>query len=117
MSAELTDYQRGLKEGRVDALLDEHTSRLNKINGSVERHAVAVEQLASEIRQLRDEARLREDAVKVAAATLAEETERRRAALADTGSRWSLRANKSSVISTFFAIAFAAATLYLSLHG
>jgi hypothetical protein len=111
-----TDYQRGLQEGARDALIEEHTKRLNRINGSVERHAIAVEKLSGEIRELREEARRREEAVKVAASTLAEETERRRAALAEDSGRWSLLANKSTFFTGGLAVFFAAATLYLSFH-
>lgn len=86
---ELSDYERGVKEGRVDALLDEHTARLNKINGSIDRFSkshenlakaisVGLEKVASDLRQLQEEARARELAVEVARKTLAEETDRRR---------------------------------------
>lgn len=117
--SELTDYQRGLQEGARDALLDEHTSRLNKINGSVERHAKSNEDLArtvrqgfdkvaSEIRTMQEEARLDRERVKVAADTLAAETERRRKELEDassgTSGAWSLRANKATVISALVAV-------------
>ena len=110
--SELSDYQRGLQEGARDALLEEHTARLNKINGSVERHAKSVEaltrnmvqgfeKLASEIRTMQEEARLDRERVRVAADTLAAETERRRKELEDATShvsgRWSLRSDKASV--------------------
>lgn len=117
--SELTDYQRGLQEGARDALLEEHTARLNKINGSVERHAksneslartvqVGFDKVASEIRTMQEEARLDRERVKVAAETLAAETERRRkeleAANSDESGAWSLRANKATVISALIAL-------------
>lgn len=123
-------YEQGLKEGRVDALLDEHTARLNKINGSVERHAKSVEQLAksvsvgfekvaSEIRTMQEEARIREATVKTAAETLATETERRRKQLADANEvptrTWGIRANKATVISCVAAVGLATSTLYFAL--
>jgi hypothetical protein len=131
-------YEQGLKEGRVNALLEEHTARLNKINGSVERHAKSVETLAkqmsvgfekvaSEMRTMQEEARARELAVQVAATTLAEETERRRVeeerlreeradALSEQPRTWSLRANKVSASAGITSIALAVATVYLALH-
>jgi septal ring factor EnvC (AmiA/AmiB activator) len=104
-----SDYERGVKEGRVNALLDEHTSRLNKINGSVERFSksheslakaisVGLEKLAAEMRVMQEEARARELAVKVAADTLAKETERRRQALEVPVRNWSIRSNKAAVV-------------------
>lgn len=125
--SELSDYQRGLAEGARDALLGEHTQRLNKINGSVERHAKSVEaltretrsgfeKLASEIRTMQEDARLDRERVKVAAQTLAAETERRREALADRGGTWSLRANKATVVSVAAAVLFGVVSLYLALH-
>ena len=114
-----SDFERGVKEGRVNALLDEHTGRLNKINGSIERFSksheslakaisVGLEKLAAEMRVMQEEARARELAVKVAAETLAKETERRRldaekvrqeraAALEAPVRKWGLRANKASI--------------------
>ncbi len=125
--SEQTDYQRGLKEGARDALLEEHTARLNSINGSIERHAKSNEdltkavnnglsKLTQEIQVMQVEARVREERVKAVADTLAAENERRRVALADEGGRWTLRANKSTVASAAAAFFFALATIYLSFH-
>jgi hypothetical protein len=124
---DMVAYQRGLKEGALIARVDGVEASIKRINGSIERHADSVDALArivnaglekvtGEIRKMQVDAQLRDAAVKVAADTLAVETERRRAALADEGGRWSLRANKWNVVSGFLAIVFAAATLYLSLH-
>jgi hypothetical protein len=128
--AELTEYERGLKEGRVDALLDEHTQRLNKINGSVERFAKSNEEMAKalreglelqarELRKLQEEGRARDLAVKVAADTLATETERRReelaTAAAGTTTAWSLRSNKATVIYAVAAIILGIAAIYFAL--
>jgi hypothetical protein len=123
--SELTDYQRGLKEGARDALLEEHTARLNKINGSVERHAKSNEVLArefktgmallaEEIRDMKEEARAREIAVRVAAETLATETARRekqveadrieRAAALEVPVRWwRIRSDQVAVFSALVA--------------
>lgn len=130
-------YEQGLKEGRVDALLDEHTQRLNKINGSVERHAKSVEGLtkqmtvgfekvATEIRTMQEEARIREATVKVAAETLAVETERRRGeeerlrkeradALEAPVRAWDIRANKASVTGAIITAISLATAVYFAL--
>jgi septal ring factor EnvC (AmiA/AmiB activator) len=125
------DYERGKKEGRVDALLEEHTARLNKINGSVERHAKSVEtlakqvnlgfeKLASEIRTMQEEARIREAKVSTAAETLAVETERRRKQLADdlaTPVRtWGIRGSKASVTGAFVTAASFVTAIYFAFH-
>jgi hypothetical protein len=126
--SEMTDYDRGLREGRVDALLEEHTLRLNKINGSVERHAKSNEtlakemksgfdKLAAEMRTMQEEARARELAVQVAADTLAKETERRREELASAGesSRWRFTRGQQ-IFAAFVSVAALLVTVYLSTH-
>jgi hypothetical protein len=127
-------YEQGLKDGRVDALLEEHTARLNKINGSVERHAKAVEGLAksvsvgleklgSEIRTMQEQARARELAVEVAAETLAKSETNRRTeeervrieraeALAVPVRAWEIRANKASVTGALVTLGSVAAAVY-----
>jgi len=131
-------YEQGLREGRVDALLEEHTSRLSKINGSVERHAKSVETLAkqvsigfekvaSEMRTMQEDGRARDLAVEVAAETLAKETERRRVeaetvrveradALNAPIRTWNLRANKASVLGGAVTVAAAVEAAYLFFH-
>lgn len=131
-------YEQGLKEGRVDALLEEHTARLNRINGSVERHAKSnetlakemksgFEKVAAEMRTMQEEARARELAVKVAAETLATETERRRAeeerarieraqALEVPVRAWNLRANRATVVGGVVTAALGISTTYLAFH-
>jgi hypothetical protein len=138
MADELSDFQRGLKEGARDARLDEAFVRLNKINGSIERHAksnealtqamnVGFDKLATEMRQMQEEARARELAVKVAAETLATETERRRAeeerlreeraeALQAPARTWGLRASKASVIYGLVAFVLGIYTVYGIFH-
>jgi hypothetical protein len=103
--------ERGKKEGRIDALLEEHSAHLAKINGSVADAAKALDGLSTEIhtlsrdsqraldaverelraalrllgddiRTLNEELRLRDERVSVAAGVLAKETERRREELA-----------------------------------
>jgi hypothetical protein len=136
----VTDYERGLKEGRVEARLDGHDARLDKINGSIDRFSkshdnlskavsVGLEKLANEIRKMQEEARARDLAVDIAAKTLAAETERRRseaeeqrvvraAALEAPVRVWSLRASKGTVIAAgiSFALAVVGVLTYLSTH-
>jgi septal ring factor EnvC (AmiA/AmiB activator) len=136
MSDTSPDYERGKKEGRVDALLEEHTARLNKINGSVERFSkshdnlaksvsVGFEKIASEIRTMQEEARLREERVKVAAQTLAAENERRRfaeaaqrteheAKMAEPVRAWGIRANKATVLLGCITVALTIVSIYLA---
>jgi hypothetical protein len=136
--SEASDYQRGLKEGRVDALLEEHTFRLNKINGSIERHAKSNEtlarefkngfdKLATEMRVMQEEARARELAVRVAAETLATETERQRqevetarieraAALEVLPRKWTVRANKATVLGAFLTLVTIFVGVYFATH-
>lgn len=138
MSDISSEYERGKKEGRVDALLDEHTARLNKINGSVERFSkshdnlaksvsVGFEKVASEIRTLQEEARLREERVKVAATTLAAENERRRfeeaaqrteheAKMAEPVRAWDIRANKATVLLGVLTVLMTVLSIYLASH-
>jgi methyl-accepting chemotaxis protein len=80
-----------VKEGRLEARLAAHDEHFEKINGSIERFAqanenlvAAMRELASEIRSLQEGGRLAQERVKVAAETLAQDTEQRRAALAET---------------------------------
>ena len=139
----LTEYERGKEEGRVTALLDEHTQRLNKINGSVDRFAKSNETLAktmrddasktrdaldllsSALRTMQEEGRARDLAVQVAADTLAKETERRRVeedrlrieratALEAPARTWDIRASKASVIYLFIALAAIVVTIYFA---
>jgi secreted Zn-dependent insulinase-like peptidase len=78
------DYESGFKQGRIDALLEEHTARLDGINGNIERFAESNDALADEIRTVQEQLRIAAERVVVAASTLAAETERRREALATT---------------------------------
>jgi len=139
----LTEYERGKEEGRVNALLGEHTARLNKINGNIERFAKSNETLAktmredatktrealdllsSALRTMQEEGRARDLAVTVAAETLAKETERRRieedrlrieraTALEAPARTWDIRASKASVIYLFIALASIIATIYFA---
>lgn len=70
--------EEGREAGRIDQILVQHTAHFATINGSVEKTAETLAELASEIRGLREDSRLDRERVKVAADTLATETERRR---------------------------------------
>lgn len=133
----LNDYERGVKEGRVDARLDGHEERLDKINGSIDRFSksqenlakavsVGLEKLASEIRSMQEDGRARDLAVEVARKTLNEEAERRREeadreriaraeALAVPVRTWGLRANRAAVVGVCFS-ALAVAVVVLSFY-
>lgn len=105
----MDDFERGQEKGRIDALLAEHTAHLARINGNIERFASAVEsltdamrdglaELASDIRTLQENSRLVAERLKVTAETLATETERRRAELADQTSTGDRRFSRRTVI-------------------
>lgn len=141
MSA-VSDFERGVKEGRTDALLDEHTARLDAINGSIGRFSTTVEALAKNVREglekvssavrtLQEEGRLAEERVNVAAKTLAAEAERHRAELETTASGLAATAaalatsetksdrkfsKREKVLSLVVAIAVPAASIYFGLH-
>lgn len=122
------DFKRGLKEGRTDALLEEHSKHFQRINGSIDKfikvaedNATAMRELASEIRTLQEEGRLAEERVKVAATTLATETERRREELAvatsTTASADAKGARRWSKWDRILASAIALATLVTLIVG
>ena len=86
------DFERGKREGRVDALLESHGRSITAIRDEIKRFTALVEslsatvhkaldQLSDGLRTMQEEGRARDLAVKVAAETLAKETERRRAEL------------------------------------
>lgn len=80
----MSEFERGVKEGRIDAKLEDHARHLETINGSVERSAAALENVVTEVRELRVAFETQVRTAKLVAETLAAETERRREALADT---------------------------------
>jgi len=91
----LTDFERGKREGRVDATLDDHGRHLSRINGNIAKFATVVETLnstmlekldtiAHEILTLQEDGRSAALAVTVAAETLEADAERRRGELAET---------------------------------
>lgn len=77
-------FAAGQEAGRVAQILVEHAAHFAKINGSIDKSVEALHELASEVRGLREDMRLGEERVEVAATVLAEETERRRRELAGT---------------------------------
>ena len=85
----MNDYDRGLKEGRIDALLESHTKGITRINGNIERFAKSIEtleatvnegmeKLSSAVRTLQEQGRAAALAVQVAAETLEADAARRR---------------------------------------
>jgi len=109
----VSDYERGLKEGRVDALLEEHAKHLNAINGSIERFIIMGGNWTDALRTMQEEARADRLEVKVTADTLAKETERRRIELSDAEDtsirRFTLR---EKVIGWVISVVLAVAALY-----
>ncbi|HEY8723458.1 MAG TPA: hypothetical protein VIL92_06315 [Gaiellaceae bacterium] len=88
-------FERGKREGRVDATLEAHGRHLTRINGNIERFATAIETLTTtmlarfdksdhEILTLQEDGRSAALAVTVAAETLETDAERRRGELAET---------------------------------
>lgn len=121
------EFERGKREGVVDATLKDHGVHLSRINGNIDRFALALEALAerltaavdrlsAEVRTLQEQGRSAALAVKVAADTLALETERRReelaASAAVTQGTWSLRANKVSVGVLIVAVVAVAVSIF-----
>lgn len=97
-----SEFAKGVKEGRTDALLVEHSKHLGAINGSVAKTAAAltalkqevhdgIAELASAIRTLEEQGRLAEERVETTRRTLATETERRKDALEVTADELTLR--------------------------
>lgn len=127
--------ERGRKEGRVDATLDQHSQHLKRINGNIERFAESVESLETavrlgleevreHIRAIQEERRLDQERVETARKVLAEETERRRAtqererveradALAIPVRKWAILSSKGVVVSAIASVVLIAVT-YLS---
>ena len=127
----MDEFERGKLEGLRDAKVESHEQRLANINGSIDRFTAvvdalaktvtaAVDHLASEIRTLQEQARSAALAVKVAADTLATETERRREELATTAastqSTWSLRSSKMNVVYLAAAIVGIGFAIFFGLH-
>ena len=78
-----SDYDRGVEAGRIEQRLDGFDKHFAAVNGSIDRCADRLTELGTGIGELREDARLRDERVAVAAATLAQETERRRAELVE----------------------------------
>jgi methyl-accepting chemotaxis protein len=127
----MDDYERGLKEGRVDARLEEHEQRLDRINGSLDRFAASSEdlaasmrELASEIRTLQEGGRLAEQRVETTRKTLAEETERRKEALEVTADALSKSeesddrtfSKRERIAALLVTITFSLIGIYLATH-
>jgi len=96
METEPSDFDRGKREGRIDALLESHTKSIARLDIHIERQSESIEHLTKAVnkgmaalsdglRTMQEEGRARDLAVKVAAETLAAETERRREELASAG--------------------------------
>lgn len=114
------EFDRGVKEGRDDATLLAHAEHLSRINGHLERAAIASEQVAARLTELASEIRTLQEEGRIAtrtASALATETERRRADLADTAAtddrRFSRREKLGGLL---FSGLVAAAGIYFRRH-
>ena len=116
-----------LRQGRVDEMLSEHQRHFATINGSIDRFnamneavQAAMRELASAIRTLEEQGRLAEERVKVAAVTLATETERRREELAAANTTNDRTFSRRQVLVTLAISAsiliIAIVSLYLAQH-
>ena len=101
-----SEFDSGVKEGKIDAHLQEHDRRLDAINGNIAKFTTSVRELAttvrkgldglaSEIRTLQEEGRLAERERTSREQTLAKETERRREELALTATALSAQESTS----------------------
>lgn len=115
------EFERGRKEGRIDALLEAHSEHLGIINGSIERSAKALEAVAETVRELGRKFDLQIGIAEAARVALAEETERRRRELADKSDErnttWSKREKIITAIFSGLSAFSLLATLYLKTHG
>lgn len=136
---------RGQKEGRIDALLEEHTKHLNKINGSIAEVAKTEQAMAEAIRKLdanmtrgldklerklhddidvvvndvrmmQEEQRSRDTKVESARLALAEDTERKRRALADTAAQGMTQRAKITLGLAVIALLLTALGIYLGIR-
>lgn len=109
--------QRAYDDGVLAERLDGIDRHFATINGSIEKFAISNSELASEIRTVQEQLRLAAERVTVAAKTLADETERRRAALeTETGTadrRWTKRQQLAALL---IALIAALAAVYLATH-
>ena len=143
------EFHRGVKEGRVDALLEQHSEHLAQINGSVARAGLAAEALttavnsltsdttaslirleqvlrdaladvASDVRTLNEDARVRDQVTEATRAALAAETERRRVELGDMAaagsSRFTRRQQLAALTLTVLGLVVSYLLLYLTLR-
>ena len=132
----VSDFDRGKKEGVTEALLAEHTARLDAMNGNIARFAAANETLSkwtrdgftkleSAVREIQEDMRSAALALKVTADTLATETERRREELAVTATATESSAQhadrafskREKVLSLIVAVVVPAAGIYFGLSN
>ena len=71
-------YERGQRAGEVDARLNDHDRKFEKINGSMDRFALEMKSLAMAVQRLGDQAISRDATVVTTAAALKDAEEARR---------------------------------------
>jgi hypothetical protein len=106
-------YERGAAAGRVEQRLDEHTSHLDKINGSMERVADELHGLRMDVQLLSQQAIAREATVVTTAAALKAAEDARRAKSEQSWSPWQ---KLFAVLGAAAALA-AVVGLYFALRG
>lgn len=106
-----TDYDLGREAGRVDAVLEAYAEHFKVINGSIESSAVAITALGVQVRELREESRLREERALTAEQMRKEEAERRGAELQNRRSGDERRFSKRERLAL---VALGTATVLLS---
>ena len=112
-------YRRGRSEALVDARLDQHEERLDKINGSLDRFATEMSGLKLGVQRLGDEARSAATTVLATAKALKDEREATAAALRATVDRserkWTPMMRLTAVMGSLAAFMTGTVTIYLAL--
>lgn len=113
MTIEETLYERGVRDGQVDARLRDHDLRFEKINGSMDRLAVGMESLTLVVQRLGDQAISRDATVLTTAAALKDAEEARRD---KSDSKWSPFARTATLSGALTGVVGAFLTFYLTFH-
>jgi len=112
-------YARGKREGLIDARLDQHEERLDKINGSLDRFATEMSGLKLGVQRLGDEARSAATTVLATAKALKDERDATAAALRATtdrsNQRWTPAMRLGALMGSLAAFMTGTVTIYLAL--
>jgi chromosome segregation ATPase len=109
--------ERGRREGGIDARLDEHARHLATVNGSIDRAAHALEEVAKEVRELSVDFKTQIKMAEAAREALAIETERRRAELEQSTETTDRRFSKRErVVGLAVTVLLGLAGLWIATH-